>query len=228
MPERSPNIRLHLTSWPAQAGRRQNLQSKQVTLALAPPAGVASSSFRPSDVAEFLSAADTADHATLELAWEIVTEECDRSSSGSGQQEVGVLSPSPSSSSSSSSSTLLAPSRTNRTLPEMSMLLFDSQDARSLYIMHRMLTTDRLYFKQVGNCSTWRLWLERHDPFEHWNPLPSQSPIVDVALIQVGKGQGLAATFEARTADQVSCICWRLGGIKRMSAQLGIRTLYTP
>ena len=37
-------------------------------------------------------------------------------------------------------------------LPAMAQLLFDAQDGRSLYITHRMLAADRVFFKQV--CST--------------------------------------------------------------------------
>ena len=124
-----------------QAGRRQNLQAKQVVLALSPGAGGA---FNATDVPKFVSAAESADMSSLELAWEIVSEDTTDVASSSG------------------------PMRSLRTLGEMSTLIFDSQDARSLYMTHRMLADDRLFFKQVG------------------------------------KGQGHLATFEARTAEQVS------------------------
>ncbi len=35
-------------------------------------------------------------------------------------------------------------------LSDLSNLLFDKQDARSLYCMYRMLADDTVYFKQVG------------------------------------------------------------------------------
>ena len=75
-------------------------------------------------MASFAAAADAAvaDPSTLELAWEIASEAAPGSSSG----PIKPLS-----------------------LSEMSELLYDARDARSLLITHRLMAADRVYFKQV-------------------------------------------------------------------------------
>ena len=117
---------------PLQAGRRQSLQPKQVTLVLPPAAG--GGAHKQADVVALVSAGDDAT--------------ADRSGSGSG-----------SGSTASSSSDLLelaweiaGEGGVPLALPAMAQLLFNAQDGRSLYITHRMLAADRVFFKQV--CST--------------------------------------------------------------------------